>query len=174
MDREFGPIGTLPRGLMGLLGIKAEGFPQVLNGVVQPQLDLLSFLVAANAIEQVSSTVAVADLGTVNSGLGPLGREAWMIRGFVVEGDCSAGTASIRLRAAVLRTAGAGLDHALVSDDEGFSSASDLTGRAQIAVGTLNGPLIIGPGDVLGCLVKGLVTGPVNVSFAASIMRIPS
>jgi len=170
----FGPIGILPRGLMGMLGIKTPSFPQQLADEVQTSIDLMQFLLSANALEQVSNDVSVSAIGTFNSGLGPTGREAWLVRGFAVEVACT-NVQAAQVRAAVLRTAGADLDHALVSPDNGFNVLPTVTPQDSVAVSTLNGPLLIGPGDVLGGLVTYYYSGvgTLTMSTTASILRIP-
>lgn len=99
MAAPSGPIQTIPKGLLGLLQLKSRGqMPDVLNGNVQPSVDMLHMWLQASAEVPLGVFAVALAAGTVGQQVfspTPLlipENEIWYVHHYTVVALCPAST----------------------------------------------------------------------------------
>lgn len=168
---EFGPISTLPLGLPNLFGQTGQQLPKAFQSVIQPQLDVMPFVAAANCLEQLvlfpANLVAVGqtDLFTVPDG------EAWLVRGaYYTVGVLGATTQSLKGRIYVgRRTTGSAYTDVHQSWDVCDCVNNSNTDRVLLA--SSQGWFLAYPGDRIGFNAETFINGPFAGRAVAQIWR---
>lgn len=164
-----GPLNTVPRGLLGLFGLKGpQDGVRTLSSEVRPTLELGSWMADGNAYQFSGRTSSVAAVGTFGLVNAPDPGKAWLVRNALIQSANVGAAEMLRFRICIRRPS-AGGDNYIQMGSLGQTDPNDAVG-VGVSVSMLNCPLLMLPGDTFGIVVERIATAAtIGISLVALV-----